>query len=177
MSFRLRSKVSPAALHTIREAFEDLERIVTPADAKEFGDSTLQNVQKAALEIENRLGARRSLRNMRRIMPLFTGLQYYSKSIEVLCNGTPFLPWIWAPVKLILTIASDYVDAFQEIIKQYAHIGQVLTRFELLQGAFSTNQEFQIVLAIFYSDILRYHKEAYQFVRRRSESICNPCHT
>jgi hypothetical protein len=92
------------ALRMIREAFEELERTVTPADAKEFANTTLQNVQKAALEIENRMGARKSLRNMRRIMPLFIGLGHYAKTIEVLCNGTPFLPWIWAPIKLILTV-------------------------------------------------------------------------
>jgi len=105
MSLRLQSRVSPAAMQTIHEAFEELVRTVTPVDAKEFENITLQKVQDAALEIENRLGARRSLRNMRRIMPLFTGLQHYSKSIEVLCNGTPFMPWIWAPIKVILTVS------------------------------------------------------------------------
>jgi hypothetical protein len=105
MSLRLRSKVSPAAMRIIREAFEELERTVAPIDAKEFENSTLHKVQRAALEIENLLGARRSLRNMRRIMPFFTGLQHYSESIEVLCNGTPFLPWIWAPIKLILRVS------------------------------------------------------------------------
>ena len=94
MSLRLRSKVSPPAMRTIREAFEELERTVTPSDAKEVENSTPQKVQLAALETENRLGAYQSLRNMCRIMPLFTGLQHYSQSIEVLCNGTPFLPWI-----------------------------------------------------------------------------------
>jgi len=88
----------------IRGAFEDLERAMTPTDTKDFKNTALQNVQKAALEIENRMAARQSLRNMRRIMPLFTGLGHYAKTIEVLCNGTPFLPWIWAPIKLILMV-------------------------------------------------------------------------
>lgn len=183
----LRSAVSPAALRLIREAFEDLERTVTPLDAKEFENSTLQNVQKAALEIEDRLAARQSLRNMRRLMPLFNGLDHYSKSLEVLCNGTPFLPWIWAPIKLILTvclpcipksrymsnscqkISSDFVDAFEKVIKHYSCIGTSLTRFGMLQHTFHGNAEFQNVLAVYYCDILRFHKEAYKFVRRRSE--------
>lgn len=41
---------------------------------------------------------------MQRLVPLFTGLGYYAKSIEVVCNGTPYLPWIWAPIKLILKV-------------------------------------------------------------------------
>ncbi|KAK4444371.1 hypothetical protein QBC34DRAFT_475092 [Podospora aff. communis PSN243] len=84
----LRSAASPLALRMIREAFEDLERAVIPADAKDFGSTTLQNVQKAALEIENRMGA-----------------------------------------------------------------------------------QFQNVLAVYYCDILKFHKAAYNFVRRRSWSL------
>lgn len=97
-----------AALHdarrVMRAAFENLERIVSPTDAWEFKSTTLQHVKKAALEIENRLGERQSLCNMRRILPLFSGLEHFAKSIEVLCNGTPYMPWIWAPAKLILKV-------------------------------------------------------------------------
>jgi hypothetical protein len=93
-----------AAQRTVREAFEDLEKTVSPADSKDFEVTTLENVQNAALDIENQLAARQSLRNMRRLMPLFSGLGYYAQTIEVLCNGTPYLPWIWAPIKLILKV-------------------------------------------------------------------------
>lgn len=88
----------------IREAFEELQRTVSPPEAKDFQSTTLEDVQKAAFDIENQLAARKTLRNMRRLMPLFQGLEHYSQSIEVLCNGTPYLPWIWAPIKLILTV-------------------------------------------------------------------------
>lgn len=94
---------------TIREAFEDLEATISPADSHDLEDTTIENVQKAAQDIENQLAARSSLRNMRRLMPLFTGLGYYSKSIEVACNGTPYLPWLWAPIKLILKVSSTFL--------------------------------------------------------------------
>lgn len=97
-------QISRPARRIVREAFEELEKTISPLEAKKFEDTTLQNVQKAALEIENQLSARGSLRNMRRLMPLFSGLEHYSKSMEVLCNGTPYLPWVWAPIKLILQV-------------------------------------------------------------------------
>lgn len=139
MPLRRRDPALAIAQRTVREAFEDLEKTVSPADSRDFQVTTLENVQKAALEIENQLAARQSLRNMRRLMPLFSGLGYYAQTIEVLCNGTPYLPWIWAPIKLILKvgenigfiflcmlstdtihhrfpqIASDYVDAFEKM--------------------------------------------------------------
>ena len=105
-----RDRTADAAKRTIREAFEDLEQIVSPADSHDFGSATLESVRQAALEIENQLGSRSSLRNMRRLESFFTGLQHYSATIEVLCNGTPYLPWIWAPIKLILKVSQRCYD-------------------------------------------------------------------
>lgn len=98
----LAARSSLEARRIIREAFEDLEKVISPSEAKDFNNTTLQNVQDAALGIESILAARQSLRNMRRLSPLFEGLKCYAETIEVLCNGTPYLPWIWAPIKLIL---------------------------------------------------------------------------
>ncbi|KAL7928885.1 hypothetical protein V8C35DRAFT_221248 [Trichoderma chlorosporum] len=158
--------VSAPARQTIRTAFEDLGRTITPADSRDFSASTLQQVQEAALKIERQLAARGSLRNMRRLMPLFNGLEHYSKVMDVLCNGTPYLPWIWAPITLILRIASEYVDAFEQLIKGYSQIAVSLGRFEILSNAFIGNSDFQQTLAVFYADILQFHKHAYKFVRR-----------
>jgi len=79
----------------MKEAFERLQLKVSPKDAREFQCTTLQDVYTAARKIERELAARQCLRNMRRLNPFFDGLERYSKAIEVLCNGTPYLPWIW----------------------------------------------------------------------------------
>ncbi|KAK5653425.1 hypothetical protein OQA88_8910 [Cercophora sp. LCS_1] len=162
----LLSRVSVAAQRTIREAFNDLKRTVSETDGAGFSTTTLDDVIKTAHGIEDQLAARQLLRNMRRLTPLFTGLQYYAKSIEVVCNGTPYLPWIWAPIKLVLKIASDYVAAFDKIIAAYARIAEPLARFCIIEVTYFDNAEVQNTLAVFYSDILRFHKEAYKFVNR-----------
>ncbi|KAK0658014.1 hypothetical protein B0T16DRAFT_319952 [Cercophora newfieldiana] len=167
----LSARVSLAAQRTIREAFLDLERTISEKDRAGLAGTTLDNVIKAAHDVEDQLAARQLLRNMRRLSPLFTGLQYYSKSIEVLCNGTPYLPWVWAPIKVILKVASDFVDAFEKIIAAYARIAEPLARFKLFDQAYSNNHEIQQTLANFYSDIIKFHKQAYKFVRRSSWKI------
>ncbi|RYP72553.1 hypothetical protein DL769_004427 [Monosporascus sp. CRB-8-3] len=162
---------SEATRRTIREAFENLEKTISPAESRGFENETIEGVQKAAQDIENQLAARSSLRNMRRLMPLFTGLGYYSKSIEVACNGTPYLPWLWAPIKLILKISSDYVESFDRIIKAYSQIGDCLTRFQVLSSTFNHDSTFQQTLGVFYADILRFHREAYRLLRRPYDLI------
>jgi hypothetical protein len=157
----------------MRTAFEELEATIDPRNSRSFQNMTLEDVKNAALEIETQLAARQSLRNMRRLMPLFKGLEHYSKAIDVLCNGTPYLPWIWAPITLILQTASDYVEAFEHIIKGYSRIASSLQRFELLGTTFTSNhQEFHSTLAVFYADILQFHRHAYKFVHRSGTFLC-----
>lgn len=86
---------SPQARLTIKEAFERLKQSVTPDDARRFQATTLQDVHDAAIVVEDKIAASGSLRNLRRIKPFLTGLGRYAKVIEVMCNGTDYLPWIW----------------------------------------------------------------------------------
>lgn len=163
--------ISALARQTIRTAFDDLDGTITPVDSRAFPRTTLQHVRQVALEIENQLAAKQSLRNMRRLAPLFNGLEHYAKAVEILCNGTPYLAWIWAPITLILRISSEYVEAFEHIIKGYSQIAESLVRFEVLGDTFQSNLDFQHTIAVFYADILQFHKYAYKFVKRSGWSI------
>ncbi|KAI1388865.1 uncharacterized protein F4822DRAFT_429482 [Hypoxylon trugodes] len=149
----LRPPVSAVAGQAMKTAFDQLDQTVLPEDSHNFSTITLENVKKSALVLENQLAARKSLRNMRRLLPLFSGLEHYARVVEVLCNGTPYLSWIWAPITLVLQLASEYVEAFEKIIK-----GEALSK----------NPDFQQTLAVFYADILQFHRHAYIFVRRKS---------
>ncbi|KAK3896697.1 hypothetical protein C8A05DRAFT_39757, partial [Staphylotrichum tortipilum] len=71
-----------ASRRAIENAFKDLERTISPAESRDFASTTLEDVRRAAIDLERQLAARQSLRNMRRLDPLFQGLQHYSKTIE-----------------------------------------------------------------------------------------------
>jgi hypothetical protein len=118
MPSKLAPTVSALARQTIKHAFEDLERTITPTDAQVLKSlSTIEQVKAAVVQIEDQLAARQCLRNMARLKPLLAGLENYAKVVDVLCNGTPFLPWIWSPITLILKVASEYIEAFEHIMK------------------------------------------------------------
>ncbi|KAE9985892.1 hypothetical protein EG328_006732 [Venturia inaequalis] len=161
----------PPAINIIEKAFQDLENTITPGDSRLFSSTTLQGVRDAAIGIEVDLAARQKFCNIRRLSPLLDGLDHYSKAIEVLCNGTPYLPWIWAPIKLVLQLASDYVEAFKTIIDAYSHIADCLPRFDVLDKTLKDSPGVQYALAVFYADILRFHKDAYRFVKRPNWKI------
>lgn len=114
---RLAPAVSALARQTMKTAFDELERTVTPADARDFRTTTLQAVRLSVLEIESQMESKQALRNMRRLKPLFDGMEHNKNVVDILCNGTPFLPWIWAPITLILRISSEYIEAFELLMK------------------------------------------------------------
>jgi|TARA_R110002003_G_scaffold38_9_gene2356 hypothetical protein len=95
---------SAQARLTLQDSFERFASTVTPDDKRLFHNTTLKDVRDGAMQIERQLRARRMQRNMARLEPLLRGMEHYSKVVEVLCNGTPYLSWIWAPVKLMLMV-------------------------------------------------------------------------
>ncbi|OAA72938.1 hypothetical protein LEL_08722 [Akanthomyces lecanii RCEF 1005] len=104
---------------------------------------------------------------MGRLEPLLKGLECYGKVVDTLCQSTPFLPWIWAPIVTILKIGSDCINAFETLIRAYAKIGQSLTRSERLRRTFDNDAAFQDIVAVFYRDI---HNLAHELREVQMES-------
>lgn len=92
-----------AALAKIDDAFRRFKDTVSSKDAYQFRDTNLKDVRDAAKDIEKQLATKGESRGLRWIAPLLNGLDHYSKAVEILCNGTPYLPWIW--VLLYLTLS------------------------------------------------------------------------
>ncbi|CAN9227358.1 unnamed protein product [Alternaria alternata] len=90
--------LTPQARRIIQESFDSFENMVqqySPTDNREFSNTTLRDVRDSAKEVERQLAARQCMRNMKRLELFLNGLEAYSKVVEVLFNGTPFLSWIW----------------------------------------------------------------------------------
>jgi hypothetical protein len=61
--------------------------------------------------------------------------------------------------------------ALEKLITAYKQIAESLPRFDRLSATFAHDKNFQRVLAVFYDDVLEFHRRAYKFVRRRGMSI------
>lgn len=105
---------------TIGDAFERLRLSISEEDAQKFACTELRDVWAVVREIDTFQRKRQCAQNLRRIEPLLKGIEKYSKVIEVLCNGTPFMPYAWvrhfqipkfwlttfqAPIKLALQVS------------------------------------------------------------------------
>lgn len=102
--FKPQRLASARAHEVMNSALKDLRKTVTTSGSRNVPETSLQEVQKSCLQIENSLAARGLLRNTRRLARLFGGLEHYRRSIDVLCNGTQYLCWIWSPISVILQV-------------------------------------------------------------------------
>jgi hypothetical protein len=82
------------------DACEKFRRSISDDDARKFASTSLKDVRVAIQDIENGQRKRQSVQNLRRIQPLLEGLEKYAKVIEVLSNGTPYLPYVWVSLNL-----------------------------------------------------------------------------
>ncbi|EMR87314.1 putative nacht domain protein [Botrytis cinerea BcDW1] len=146
--------------NTIAGAFKRLKSSISEQDAHNFASTELKDVRLAVREIDSTQRQRQSGQNLRRIEPLLRGVEKFSKIVDVLCNGTPYLSFIW--------IASHHRDIFEALILAYVDIGEALPRFDRYQKAFDNNVEFQQSLATVYTNILEFHQRAYKFLRQRA---------
>ena len=69
----------------------------------------------------------------------------------------------WRP----LQIASDYLGAFDKLLEAYDRIATTLPRIKELGEAFKDSPTLLSKLALYYADILEFHRRAYKFVTRK----------
>lgn len=81
-------------LEIITEAFNKLRKSISE-DALDFESTKLEDVWTAIRQIDSAQRQRQSVQNLRRVEPLLKGIEKYAKVIEVLCNGTPFILYVW----------------------------------------------------------------------------------
>jgi hypothetical protein len=84
---------SPKA--TIGKVFENFRGSLALEHRHTFESTELQDVWDAVQDTQTSQRKRHSAQNLRRIEPLLTGLNSYAAVVEVLCNGTPYLSFIW----------------------------------------------------------------------------------
>jgi hypothetical protein len=82
-------------LDIISESFHKLKHSISDEDAHNFASTEVEDVWKAVREIDSAQRQRQSAQNLRRVEPLLKGIEKYAKVIEVLCNGTPFMAYVW----------------------------------------------------------------------------------
>ncbi|KAM6529652.1 hypothetical protein FALCPG4_007781, partial [Fusarium falciforme] len=156
----------------IERACDRFRREISSDDARLVETTaSLDDVKLAIRQVEQTLAARQQLRNVAQITPFVDAIERYSRALDVLANGTPYLPYIWAPLKIVLQATQDCTHALDKILSAYASIGHQMPRFSRYAEAFPEDRAFQHLVAFLFEDILEFHRHAYAMIRKPAWKI------
>ncbi|KAH7355340.1 hypothetical protein BKA65DRAFT_395437 [Rhexocercosporidium sp. MPI-PUGE-AT-0058] len=157
----------PDARTIIVEAYRRFNSHVADEDACSFRSTALSDVWTTVRSIDTAKRKRQCGQNMRRLESLLRGLEVYLKVIDISPGEEAFMPYLWAPVKLMLEITAGHSDILEALLSAYSDIGLALPHFKRYEESFKTNAHFQIALAAIYKTVLDFNQRLYQFIRRR----------
>lgn len=85
---------------------------LTPKENDEIRATSWEDVQHAIIDIERQLAARQCLRNLERLSPYLKAVEGYGSVVEIFCNSSTFVPYVWVSSLLLLLgdSQSQYAD-------------------------------------------------------------------
>ena len=143
-----------------------LRAILTPEHYHLLSHTTIDDVRKALLSVEERLAKRRVASNMRRLQPLLERVDSYASIIEWFHDGIPMSHWICAPIQFVLMIAFDSTEAFQAIVRAYSRLSNGLPRVDLQIGGLDQVPQLELPLTSIFVNILEIHIIFYKFFQK-----------
>ncbi len=91
----------------IEHSCERFRKGISPEDNRSLQKVSIDDVRHAVRQIERQLAARQCLRNLDRLSPYLDAIERYSKTVEVLSNAVPFLPYAWVSLEPIISLMPD----------------------------------------------------------------------
>lgn len=75
---------------------------LTSNEDHEIRATSWQDVQHAVVDVERQLAARQCLRNLDRLSPYLKAVEGYGSVVEIFCNSSTFVPYVWVSNLLLL---------------------------------------------------------------------------
>ncbi|KAL8950879.1 MAG: hypothetical protein Q9222_003113 [Ikaeria aurantiellina] len=151
---------------TFQRAIEKFTKTLTAKQKADFGPCKLEDVYETVEKIQKRRGSERTLRNMARLQSFLEAMDQYRRVVEAFLNCTPFLGYVWGPIRFILLVADTWIKSFDTILDAYKEIEERLPAFIKYKALFENNSGLRRALEFYFCDILEFHFHAMKFLDR-----------
>lgn len=148
-------------------SLEAFKKDLNKKDRDSFKFSTLEDLEQCLTQLQVKHRSQRRMQNLNRLKPFLEAMNQFGKVVEVFCNSSQIVPFLWGPVKFLLLIADTFENAFSELLDTYEYIGENLPLLLQYQELFRTNPHMIKVLSLMYEDILKFHRIAIQYFQQR----------
>lgn len=89
------AKPSQSTKTTFERVLQDFKDKLSPEQRKEFSMTTIEELELAVVEIQDRQAAKGDMKNLNRIKGFLEAMKSNSAIIEVFLNVHPFVAFIW----------------------------------------------------------------------------------
>ena len=90
-------------ISVFQQALDDFRKGLREDDRNQIMYTTLDDLQRCILDIQNKHNTARRSRNMGRLKPFLEAMEQYGKVIEVFLNASQILCFVWVSFGLIVS--------------------------------------------------------------------------
>ena len=90
-------------ISVFQQALDEFRKSLTEDDQNQIMYTTLEDLQRCVLDIQDRHNTARRSRNMGRLKPFLEAMEQYGKVIEVFLNASQILCFVWVSFGLIVS--------------------------------------------------------------------------
>ncbi|KAF0324633.1 vegetative incompatibility protein HET-E-1 [Colletotrichum asianum] len=108
----------------------------------------------------------RRQQNLTKLRGFIEAMSQFGKVIDVFCQTSEVLAFIWGPWKLLLLIGDTYATAFSELLDTYKELGKTLKSVLQARDLFPNDPEMAETLVGIYLDVLEFHKRALKYLQQ-----------
>ncbi|CEN59396.1 hypothetical protein ASPCAL01847 [Aspergillus calidoustus] len=160
------SNVPQAPSIAFQKALGRFTNSLSEEQKRDWAVTKYEDVEDAIDGIQRQYGEPKAMQNMFRVQSFLEAMNEYGKVVEVFLNCTPFVAYIWGPVKFVLQTASSWSDSLDILLGAYEDIGARAPSFLQYRLVFENNPRMRDMLERWYCDVLEFHFHALQFLTR-----------
>ena len=154
---RIKSKAFEKALGDFRDSFRDR---LTVDQQLSFCSLSLYGLKQSVAQIQRTQSTEKKLKNLKRLKCFLEAMQSFEKVIDAFLNASEYVGFIWGPVKLLLQVSANHVEAFDALLDTYFLIGNTIPLLEEYEDLFKASTYLQVALVHIYGIILEFHLKA-----------------
>ncbi|KAF8465683.1 hypothetical protein BDZ91DRAFT_794710 [Kalaharituber pfeilii] len=151
------------------KAFRKFTEKLSKEHLEEFLNlGSMKDVYMCIQQLEDKLKQNKTQRYLARLNPYLEGLQQYAKVIDVIVQIRPeIMAIVWGCTRFILQAAGTHLAFFDSLLDALERIGENLPRQQQLENVFHNNPRVQRISILMYEDILTFHWETLNFLRKK----------
>ncbi|KAF6818826.1 zinc finger protein [Colletotrichum plurivorum] len=116
--------------------------------------------------LQTKLHSGRRQQNMTKLRCFIEAMVQFGKVIDVYCQTSEVLAFVWGPWKLLLLVADTFSNAFTELLDTYQQLGDTLLLLLQARELFSYDANMAKVLSGIYKDVLEFHFQAFKYFQQ-----------